>query len=645
MRWLFLGAMAIVFCPSLLLADPGVDPGADPGFGSWNGKLVCLSEDWPAIRAMSKTDAATGQAVAAFLLRAETILARPVRRRVNRLEDLPPDGMERQRAVNTSEANRLPFALAMHDAATCTSLLLDMVDVAIAATMTGRQDMTDWVIGQLREAQTWRPLQRPGWTLYAPENTMPEGGDGVWLGTGYGLMGIASTLAILGDRVPADLRDALHSLMREEIARIRQDWRDRRPWYVAGNAYQSNQWIIPNLGMAMACLSLGDDRLRDAYDMAVGNIGLGLRAYGDDGAFIEGYGYACMTMPLLAETLRTMRLAGDMRLANMPFPRNNWIWATHMHMPGGYVVNVNDCGWWRNASCPTSAALSAVALAQPDARQAVLRSQFAAPATDRLGLLYARHMATLPTAPVDAASLPTFALFPSQMVLTWRSQWSSDRAWALWIRGGSPRDSHSHRDNGQLSVLLGDEPVLIEAGTPNYADLDLNVKYAQAAGHNILQPDEVLPRTLPVDVPIQIERLDDTGGSVTIQGTAVSTAARKWIRQVTWDRDARTMDVHDDAVFSHSIDAGQTWFRWHTGSAQPVTISGQGKQWSARWNGHTMTFHADTPIVVTQIDWPDASTADKHHACLLLACADVTDTLSVRLRLQLRDRTVSSDGK
>ena len=73
-------------------------------------------------------------------------------------------------------------------------------------------------------------------------------------------------------------------------------------------------------------------------------------------------------------------------------------------------------------------------------------------------------------------------------------------------------------------------------------------------------------------------------------------------------------------------------FRWHLGTGDGVTISGQGRTLTVRWADADMKLEADQPLKVSQYKAPDATVKpaeDNQHTCLQVQTG--SPTAAVRL--------------
>jgi len=536
--------------------------------------------------------------------------------------------------------NREVFALAMADCGQSEFVRRQGVELAIAAVYLQDQECVAKCIDILTACKDRFPLQRAGWTAYEPTSVLPQGGDGVWLATSWGISGIVDMLSLLGDRVPPALKAELHVLLRKEVELIVGDWADQRPWYVKGRAVQSNQWIEPCVGLIKATLYLGDRDLLPAYNLGVESLAASLAVQGSDGAFMEGVSYASMTVGMLFDALDDLRLNGDMRCHAMPFVGNCWSWFVHMHMPGRQYVNTYDSRMsaipaWA-VSTPLGSLVNAALGSGDDRAIPVLKALFPAGNSSIPGVRYEAALAAAGAVPPQ--QLPTHAHFQSQQQVTWRSAWEApsqaQSALGLFIRGGSRLDSHSHRDQGQVSMYLGDRIILMECGTPEYGRADLEEKFARAAGHGIMQIGERQPRNQAVDAPIAVERLDETGGKVRIDATAAYQGVRSCQRDVEWHASGRLL-IQDRVDLEQQMPAGTEFYRFHTGATSPVEIVEGKEGWLVSWPGVVMRISASAPITVEQVAWPDAVREPFVHQALIVRSADPQSRLELRTQVEV----------
>lgn len=597
-----------------------------PELAPWTGELAFPRFPWEEVFAFAERDKQAGEILKGILFGGKKQLERPITKRVFKLGDIPEN--QRDGRYKYAGDNGEVFALAMHDCRNGSRLNSQLVPMAVAARKTGERQYLDWVVRQLREVATWSPLQRPGWTQYRKEAKLREGGDGNWLATGYCMRAIVHTLLLVDDRLPADLLADLRGLLQKEIDSIRDDWESKRPWFVISDYPATNQWVLPNAAMAYAGLYLGDERNRAAYDMAVHNLARTCLAQGSDGSWSEGLSYGLMSAEYLFWAAWAMARNGDERLLQYGFARNFSDWVIHMTMPGGYCVNAFDCGRSSMGDRPhNSFLLSALLVDQPDVFWAG-GNLFPRMPTTLSALLFRYHSATREGVSAEPG---TYGVYPHQQVLTWRSSWDRKHSVGLWIRGGSRRDSHCHRDNGHISIYNGREPILIESGTPSYSDRELPVKYSPAAGHNTLQIGEVKPSGRGCHTPFAVHKLDGAGGHVSVDGTNAFTAVEEWLRDVRWTQKG-AVTIADRVALYEATPAGTEILRFHTGSPIPLDISGAGNAWAVTWSTVTMNLEADSAFQLDQVPWPDRS-GPKGHQCLRIMAVAPTRELTLTTRI------------
>ena len=468
----------------------------------WLATAVPPLQSWPALLDAANRNPALQPACRALIAAARKSAQNPPMRRVYHLEEVGKnrtflDGRSRALEPEIRET----FALAMSDMEASRIAAEELPLMAAAFRLSGDRSLLDRVLEQLSEMASWSPIQRPGWTLYAPGHRLPpDGKDGNWLATGMGIRAIADTLEILpAGSVPDELRAHLDDLLKREISSIADDWRTRRSWFISGHNSRTNQWALPTEGLVRACLLLGRDRFHEEYELGVRNLLDSLTSDGPAGEFDEGISYGVVTVTSLLSTARAMALAGDSRAIEQPFLQNFPIWMVHHLQPGRYLINCFDAFYHtaprggdespgishdnlRTASVQFRELLSlfAICTGSPVARWA-LAEQFNGPLDDLAGLA----VRALPPAGATAAP-PTFGAYLRATQANWRDSWD-DNGTGAWVRGGNKLDSHDHADRGHVNFILHARPILIEAGAPSYDTPDMMSLYASGAGHNVLQ--------------------------------------------------------------------------------------------------------------------------------------------------------------
>jgi hypothetical protein len=539
-------------------------------------------------------------------------------------------------------ANRDARALAMHDCTQADFVRRPLLSLAIAARHGGDRAYLARCEEVLREVASWDPFQRPGWSIGGPSSVLPAGGDGVNMATAWGMCGVVDAMEILGDRLPADLRASLRASLIRELGYVVDSWSQSRPWYVKSSTTVTNQWIDPSVAAIRACLMLRDDSLRPVYEMAVQNLAMSLGSLQPDGAFLEGVTYAQMSLPSLFAAVDSMAANGDDRLRQHPFVQGAWKWLLQVQMPGGNLVTACDSRMAVLPSWATRAPLDSIAYAAMASGDAAAIPAVSAlfpecgtwPAAGR----YAVARRGAQAAPLSA--LPLHAYFPSQQLVTWREAWSQPGAarseLALWLKGGSVREnSHGQRDQGQLSVYVGAEPILLERGTPDYADPDYLQGFASARGHGTLQLDPIDPPNRAVDAPVSVERLNDAGGRATVDLRGVSGSARSCVRTVEWST-AGTVTIDDVLVPFTQVPAGTECYRFHLGSASMPAVEQVGGEWRVSWDRAVVRIKADREIQVSVVPLSNAVRAPFVHHALSIRVASAASSLSVRTSVEVR---------
>lgn len=530
------------------------------------------------------------------------------------------------------------FALAMADCGQGDYLRRNGVLLAVFARLFNREDCLAKCVDMLEAFCGHKPLQRPGWTAYTPEARLPSGGDGVWLGTAWGIQGISEMLWILGDRVPPKLRSDLRLLLKEEALRITEDWRLQRPWYVKSGEFQSNQWIEPSVGLIRACLIAQDADLVPAYNLGVENLAKTFSRLGGDGAFVEGVNYASMTTGSLFEGLSLVRANGDTRLDVFPFTTKFWQWWLQMLFAGQQFVNCNDSRmsqippWALRTPLPSIYWATSVGGGEDALRQ--LKWFFPEGNETLFGIQYQAAVENLAATPPQ---LSHYASFSTQALVVWRSSWerpsNPSTAWSLWIRGGSSLDSHSHRDQGHVSIQRGNVPILLDCGTPDYSTADFDRKYAQAAGHNVFQFQELLPRGTPTDCPVSITKLGGDGGKLSVDCHNAFPATQSYHRYVTWES-LGAVQITDEVQLKASLPPGTEIFRFHTGATEPLSVTKVESGHVIQWPSARITIRSDPAVVIEQATWPDATLPPFHHQVIIIRLGDSSDKVRLVTDIQ-----------
>jgi hypothetical protein len=581
-------------------------------------------------------------------------------RRVYRLEDVGVKGRTwrdpRVDSPRTDPAVRELAALAHSDCGTNGATSRELEILACAYRATGEPVFLDRILEQLQEMTTWSPLQRPGWNYAKPG---PDGKGGAWLATGAGVHAIVHTLSLLpAEVVPDPLLDGLAGLLEKEIEEIADDWAAKRTWFIRTNNAITNQWIAPTAGLVQACLFLGPERFPDAWRLGLGNLRQSVEVHDGEGSFEEGFGYASYVQHLLYAS-HALAVHGERELYDHPFLKNFGTWYVHHYQPGGFYINCFDSGKsaretpltqgdpgadalrQRGGKDPNDSrsnllALIAVCTCNPDARWALNRLTPGIPAT-----LNGLAASALPT--LEPGFQPIlFAAYDRARRVNWRSSWADD-ATGCWVRGGHALDQHDHQDRGHVNFIRHGQPILIEAGTPSYANPMLPSHYASGAGHNVLQVglaevpigDKKVRQNPPQGwqkfrtvAPLTVRRLDATGGEVVVDGSACYDGVRQWLRTVRWSE--ADLDIRDDVALAEA-ETGILLFRWHLGTREPVRldVAPDGLTLTAAWADAVIEVRADRPLQVETVPMPDHTLRlripvpgqpdqDEFHTCLIL---------------------------
>ncbi|MCX5658886.1 MAG: heparinase II/III family protein [Planctomycetota bacterium] len=585
----------------------------------------------------SKRNASLKAARTGFVTQARRVLKLPLVRRVYRYGDI---GKHRTwldgRSKPLKEPMQTIFGLAMSDLGTQQTLVNELPLLAAAARLSGDKKLLARLHEQLHEMASWSPLQRPGWCAYG-DRLPPDGKDGNWLATGLGVRAIADVMEILGrDALPPATLARLDQLFAAEIVSIVDDWEAKRPWFVQANAPLTNQWVLPTEGLIRACLVLGKDRHRVAYEKGVANLFAHLEAHGPEGAFEEGIHYADFTVTSLLAVARAMALAGDRRAIDHPFLQRFPVWALRHFQPGGFFINSFDAfsaARGNKAMLKGMLALAAVSLGSREALWAL--DHLAGGADDSLMGLLAR---ALPRPAANPKGIKPFASYTRAMRVDWRSGWKDD-ATGVWVRGGDRFDSHDHMDRGHVNFILKGKPVFIEAGTPAYHNPRLSVDYASGRGHNVLQlgeappPQEISRQAPPAGwqkpqalTPIKVRRLEARLGDIEVNGTAGYDGLKQWRRRVQWDADIL---MARDIVELADGDPQVVLFRWHLGTTRRPHVGALDElgMVMVTWPGILMSVEADCPVDVAIEMMPDHTMQyrlwddkrpDHLHACVVV---------------------------
>ena len=604
---------------------------------------------WSALLDRAKADPALDAPRTELVDHAKGLAEQPIIRRARNLAEV---GTNRTwldgRSQSLEPEIKENFALAMSDFAAARVLSDELPAMAAAYRLTGDDALRERIAVQLEEMASWAPLQRPGWSLYTRGNRLPpDGKDGNWLATGCGIRAIADTLSILPpDTMKPELVAKLHTLLEGEIAGVVNDWQTQRSWFIKQDNPSTNQWVLPTEGLVRACLLLGVDRHRDAYELGVKNLLRALDCHGEKGEFEEGFGYASFTAAALYRTAHAMAVEGDRRALDRPFLVHFPTWLVHHFQPGEMVVNCFDAGPAYQAASKAAPLLSLAAMCNgsPVARWA-LAQQMEGPSDDVPGLAV-RAMSAVGA----EAAPPLFAYYERATRVNWRDSWKTE-ATGVWVRGGHKLDQHDHQDRGHVNFILRGKPIFIESGTPDYSHRQMMSLFSSCIGHNVLQLGTIEPEesSLPGKhvwhegwqkvggvAPIAVRTLAADSGDVEVDGTACYDTVSKWSRRVAWNPSRLTVNDEVSLAEGRSDVIG---FRWHLGTEAEVNIvpDADGKGARMTWPDAVVRLRANEAIAVTQSMLPDNTLAGhdgkdnpkNHHACILVRTASPVARLTL----------------
>lgn len=518
---------------------------------------------------------------------------------------------------------REQFALATADSNAGATLALEMPTIAAAYVLTSDAKYKNHITEQLREIVTWEPLQRPGWTIRSRKDPLPTEGDGVWLATGWLIRAIVDSVQILpNDAIDEQLQSQIDALMDREIRQIASDWNNKIPWYVRDGKSNSNQWVVPVEGLIRACLYQGVERYPGEYEQGVSAMLESFNAQGNAGEFTEGLTYASITVRGMISAAHAMEMAGDYRLNDHPFLQHTGTWFTHHIQPGGFLVNAFDV---LNASHSQLNIFGNV-FAQIGAHTGNDDTLWAIKQWSLTGNSLDYLIATSHDDGDSSPPLP-WAYYPVGTRVVWRNSWEDD-ATGVWLRGGGEKDFHDHADRGHVNFIIGDKPILIEAGRPPYGTPEEELLYTGLAGHNVLQIGlETKPRSrdnLKI-APITVNELGPDGGDVSIDVSACYPEAIRWIRHVEWDHDE--VRIHDEVELQET---DYILFRWHLGEASEATRNIADDHISI--GDIRIDFQSDNALDIEVTSKPDATlqrSKISEHACVIMQSTEPVKALKL----------------
>ncbi len=237
--------------------------------------------------------------------------------------------------------------------------------------------------------------------------------------------------------------------------------------------------------------------------------------------------------------------------------------------------------------------------------------------------------------------------------MNWRDSWEDD-ATGVWVRGGHQLDQHDHQDRGHVNFICRGQPILIEAGTPDYSNPRIMTHYTSNVGHNVLQIGAQMPTPPfpPADyvclagwqkphtvAPLTVRRLDQSGGEVSVDVSAGYQETETWAREVTWTGSELT--VRDIVKLGPGV-SDIIVFRWHLGVWEPISITARGHRHRVEWAEAVITFEATAPLQVSQDVLPDATLGgdrpkdeqgDPLHTCVVVRSRGEVGKLSLTTKV------------
>lgn len=538
---------------------------------------------------------------------------------------------EHQKHLTEAEWER--FALSLGDANANGTLAVRLPRMAAAYRFTGDGKLLDATLAQLKEMSGWMPLERPG-SVSTRANISPA----PWLGSGWGVRAVTETLAILPpEKVPADLREALVSLLESEIRDVRTAWKEKRLWYTKEESAYSNQWMVPMEGLLRASVFLGKEKHGDDYEFAVAGLLKSLDMQGKEGEFAEGFSYAGLTMSSVFSSADAAASTGDRRLADHPYLKKFPTWYAHHLQPGGGMINAFDSKG--GDLDPHLLSRMIVVTGSPEARWMVDK-MFKGRYGHTLNGLVAQWVSN-GIEPREPALWANYEMAPR---INWRESWDDETSAGFWMRGGHESDSHDHMDRGHVSFRIGKRELLIEAGLLSYGVPQHPTHYKSVAGHNVLQVGYAKPGELKPDVlkkagqilnrehrsaPITVKRMDGNGGEASVDVSGCYDATEKWVRNVSWDN--KGVEVVDEVELKK---ADGVTFRWHLGvpADSPAEISQDG----VTVGGIRVLLDAGEPIEVSVEPMPGYDSALKEetmHACVVVRPKSPVKEFSLKSRI------------
>ncbi|OYN88752.1 heparinase II/III family protein [Parenemella sanctibonifatiensis] len=450
----------------------------------------------------------------------------------------------------------------------------------LAAAVTGREDWIDEVADGL-----WLILEESSWCWPAHDRAFSDHGerpprrDDPTLDLGAGEMAalVAYADRILGpafdDRIPG-LRRRIRDEVRQRIIEPYHatDW-----WWVGIERTTNNwnPWILSNLLAATTFLE--DDEVRRSHTVAqaIQDLDRYLATLPADGAIDEGYNYFWAGAARMLEALDWLRAATDGALDATELTKVRAVvgYPASVHLREGWFFVVADGTaqspapqpwhlthrWGRLIGDDTSVALAAAWRGQG----AIPSVGFGALGRFMSALNDPDWMAAKPGEP----AYPAVSAYQSVQVSLDRQTAGTYEGLTLGVKGGHNGEMHNHLDVGQVMVAVNGIPLLVDLGAPTYTRKTFSseryeVLPMRSDWHNCPQPAGLLQGRGTRYAATDHAHTDDGQVSRTrmqLAGAYDLAEGDSWIREVTFDRTAATIEVRDQWQISTPGDNSIVW--------------------------------------------------------------------------------------
>jgi hypothetical protein len=315
---------------------------------------------------------------------------------------------------------------------------------------------------------------------------------------------LAWTDYLIGERL-----DAVHPLVRERL-RLELDRRILTPalerddfWWMGFSPREVNNWnpwINSNWLASVLLLERDPERRLRAVRKIARSLDRFVDAYPDDGGCDEGPGYWGRAGASLFESLELLHAAtgGSVDVYREPVVRAIGQYIARAYIHGEYYVNLGDAAAKLQPEPELvfryGRAVGDGVLAGFGAFLAQRRGPYAPGDVPRYGSL-ARVLPALLRAGELAAATPAEPLdgevwLPDLQLMAAREQPGSARGLYVAAWGGHNAQSHNHNDVGNLIVYADGQPVLVDAGAPEYTSRTFSARRyeiwtMQSGWHNL----------------------------------------------------------------------------------------------------------------------------------------------------------------